>query len=170
MLRKLIFSALQLILFTTESLKGRGKFGPKIIECGWPHSVSRAKFLVVGTVEVHQNEIFCKVLGGRHKLKDAPQRRFFQAIESGQGLTEDPYYLNARLVLGSEEEFQSWLRDKVALAESFKAAPLQFIPIAVRDLRGDYIVEDGAHRLSLQSLLGYETHTLGISLWDFKRK
>lgn len=167
MLRKFAFSAVQALWFFMEVLRGNGSFGWKIVECDWPHSAIRARFLILGVLEIPEAKIYCRVWGKTYNLLEAPQRNFYKCLDEGGDVASDPYYLQTKAML-DEISFQSWLDDRLSLRKSYQAEPFEFIPVAVRTAIDSYIVEDGGHRLALQSLRGARTHHLGVSVWNFQ--
>jgi hypothetical protein len=167
MLRKFAFSVAQGCAFYLEVLRGRGRVGWKIVECDWPHSPTRARFLILGVLEIPEDKIFCKVWGKTYKLSKAPQRNFYQCLDKGEDIKSDPYYLESKAKL-DDQSFQLWLNDRLALRRSYQADPFTFTPVVVRTSVDTYIVEDGGHRLALQSLRGKRTHLVGVSVWNFE--
>ena len=118
---------------------------------------------------VDEEQILVENWGKIYKLGACPQKEFFRKLDCGEDLQADPYYTESKERL-DEAAFNAWLSVKLELWENFNQDPRDFTPIAIRCSIGQFIVQDGAHRLSLRSLRGYNSHTLGIGLWDCIQK
>jgi hypothetical protein len=153
-------------LFFSIFLKARGKFRIRIIECGWPDSRWKSRFLIIGTVNLDENQILTKVDNKLFKLDESPQRQLFKLLDQGKNLNESYYYKVAKRVL-NDEDFDFWLRTKTHLWEGFNVDEEAFTPVGILTLNRCLIVEDGAHRLALRSLRGLRSHRVAISIWSF---
>lgn len=158
----------QLWYYTLEFSRGRATFRPEIVQGDWSHSKRRAKFLVLGTSRVKDENIDVRLWDTPHKLSNCPQKEFFRKLDRGIDIESDPYYLLARERL-DQEAFDAWLGDRLALWKNYRNEPWEAQAIAVRVSKTGYLVEDGAHRLSLRSLDGFSTHALRLRLWSFKK-
>lgn len=168
-IRKVIFSLVQVAFFTFEILKGNCRFRPRVVVGDWSHSEWRAKYLILGTMIVDEEQIFVENWGKIYKLGACPQKEFFRKLDCGEDIQADPYYTESmeRLDVAA---FEAWLLVKLELWESFNQDPRDFTPIAIRHSIGHFVVQDGAHRLSLRSLRGHNSHMLGVGLWDYNQK
>lgn len=166
-LKEIGFSIVQLWYFSIELSRGSATFHPEVVEGDWPHSKRRAKFLVLGTIQVKDEDVYTQLWETTYKLSSSPQKEFFRKLDSGLDIETDPYYLSARERL-DEDTFDQWLRDRLSLWENYRKDPWEAQAIAVRVSKTGYMVEDGAHRLSLRSLDGFSSHVLRLRLWSFK--
>jgi len=167
--RRIGFSLVQVTLFAFEILRGKCRFRPRIVVGDWPHSDQRTKYLILGTMIVDEEQILVENWGKLYKLGACPQKEFFRKLDCGEDVQADPYCTETRERL-DEAQFNAWLSLKLELWENFNQEPRYFTPIAVRHSMRRFVVQDGAHRLSLRSLRGYTSHTLGIGLWDSNQK
>lgn len=163
------FSLVQAAFFAFEILRGRCRFRPRIVLGGWPDSEQRTKYLILGTMLVDEEQILVENWGKIYKLEACPQKEFFRKLDCGEDVQADPYYNETKEQL-DHTAFEAWLRGKMELWESFSQEPRDFTPIAIRHSIRRFVVQDGAHRLSLRSLRGYKAHTLGIGLWECNQK
>ena len=168
-IRKVIFSLAQVAFFTIEIVKGNCRFGPRVVLGDWSHSEWRTKYFILGTMVVDEEQILVENWGKIYKLAVCPQKEFFRKLDCGEDVQADPYYTESMKRL-NVVAFEAWLRVKLELWENFNQDPRDFTPIAVRHSMRRFVVQDGAHRLSLRSLRGYNSHTLGIGLWDSNQK
>jgi hypothetical protein len=168
-LKKFFFSLFQLMFFTAGVLKGECRFGPTVVVGDWPHSEWRSRFLILGTTIVAEERIFVENWGKIYRLGACPQKEFFRKLDAGEDIHADPYYLESKKRLDADA-FQAWLCLKLELWQNFKQDPGDFTPIAVRRSMRQFLVQDGAHRLSLRSLRGNESHILGIKLLEYRKK
>jgi len=168
-LRKFLFSLVQAIFFTVGVFIGRCRFGPTVVVGDWPHSEWRATYFILGTTMVAEERIFVENWGKLYRLSACPQKEFFRKLDSGEDIHSDPYYLETKERL-DVATFEAWLRFKLELWQNFKENPREFTPIAVRRSMRQFLVQDGAHRLSLRSLRGNDSHILGIALWESKSR
>lgn len=159
----------QAMFFIVGLLKGKCRFRPMVVEGDWPNSEWRARYFVLGTTMVAEERILVENWGKIYRLGTCPQKEFFRKLDSGDDIRTDPYYLESKARL-DDVTFEAWLRLKLELWQDFNEDPRRFIPIAVRRSMREFMVQDGAHRLSLRSLRGYDPHILGIGLWEYKRK
>lgn len=165
-IRRLLFSAFQALTFLLSAVRGNARFGLRLVECDWPHSRRRRKFLIVGTINVDKKKIRVKIGDELYTLTECPQRAFFTDLDNGLPVVETSYFkLASKLYL--DVDLDQWFRDKSRLWQEFSPETLDFTPVAVRTPRNLYIVEDGAHRLALSDLRGIEAYQVGISLWYF---
>jgi hypothetical protein len=167
--RKAVFSLVQVAFFALGIPKGNCRFRPRVVVGDWSHSKRRAKYLIVGTVIVDEDQVFVENWGEIYKLGASPQKEFFRKLEYGEDIHGDPYYIKTKQQLDAVA-FKAWLHLKLELWENFKPDHRDFTPVAVRQSDRRFLVQDGAHRLSLRSLRGYNSHTLGIGLWDYDQK
>jgi hypothetical protein len=146
-------------------LKADGKLDVRIIECGWPDSRWKSRFLVIGSLQLHESQIFTKVENKLFSLQDSPQRQFFQYLDQGDDSRNLYYYKVARQTL-NDEDFAFWLRTKTQLWEEFDVEAGEFTPVGILKFNQNLVVEDGAHRLALRSVRGFQNHRLAISVWS----
>lgn len=146
-------------------LKADGKLDVRIIECGWPDSRWKSRFLVIGSLQLHESKIFTKVENKLFSLHDSPQRQFFQNLDQREDFSNLYYYKVANHIL-NDEDFAFWLRTKTHLWEEFNVESEEFTPVGVLEINQNLIVEDGAHRLALRSLRGFQNHRVTISVWS----
>ena len=165
--KKLIFSLFQLWIFLKLVLQGKGRFGPKVLECGWPGSKWQSKFLIVGSVVIPDSHIYLRVEDRDYLLEESPQRVFFQKLRQGIGVSNDYYFCVAQRLL-DEKDLSYWFETKVELASTFSSKTSPFTPIGVCLAKNYFVIEDGAHRLALSSLMGQTAHRLSVSLWNFE--
>jgi hypothetical protein len=157
---------MQIALFFSMFLKADGKLDVRIIECGWPDSRWTSRFLIIGSLQLHECQIFTKVEDKLFSLHDSPQKQFFQNLDQGDDFSNVYYYKVARQIL-NDEEFAFWLRTKTLLWKEFNADSEEFTPVGILKFNRHLIVEDGAHRLALRSLSGFQNHRVAISVWSF---
>jgi hypothetical protein len=163
-IKKVLFSAYQVGMFFLDYVNGEAKFRPRIVKFGWPGTPWQGKFLVIGSMQVEETMLFTQVGDLLCNLSECPQRVFFQRLSEGQDLESD-FYFSANKRALEESEFSLWLETRRELLEKFDALDSGFSPVVVRSSRKKFIVEDGAHRLSLKSLRGIRTHRVEISVW-----
>lgn len=168
-IKKFLYSVVQVIIFVIGVLKGKCRFRPMVVEGDWPNSEWRTRYFIVGTTIVAEERILVENWGKIYRLETCPQKEFFRKLDSGEDIRTDSYYLESKARL-DDVTFEAWLRSKLELWQDFNESPRKFIPIAVRRSIREFMVQDGAHRLSLRSLRGNHFHTLGIRLWEYKRK
>ncbi len=164
MIRKLLFSAYQVGMFFYEYLRGGAEFRPRMVQFGWPETPWQGKFLVIGSLQVAETMLLTKVGESVYSIGQCPQKAFFQKLSQGQGIENDFYYKFNKQSL-RESEFDLWLRTREQLLKEFNPLDREFLPVVVRISRMKFIVEDGAHRLSLRSLHGISSHRVEISIW-----
>jgi hypothetical protein len=164
MLRKVLFSCFQVLLFTYEIARGQAKLSPEIVEVDWSHSPRRRKFVIIGCLKLTEEQIRIKTGTTLSTISDCPQKKFFADLNAGIQLEDTDY---AKLVrsLNYGVDYDKWFEDKLLLWKTFDPEAREVLPIAVRRGRGDFIVEDGAHRLALLSLKGDKTFRVGVSIW-----
>jgi hypothetical protein len=167
--RKVLFSLSQIIFFTAGILEGKSRFGPRVVVGDWPHSKSPARYLILGTAIIAEDKIFVENWGKLYRLGACPQKEFFRKLNCGEDIRTDPYYIESKERLDSSE-FDAWLHLKLELWRNFNKDPRDFTAIAVRRSMRRFLVQDGAHRLSLSSLRGSDSHVLGIGLWDYQKR
>lgn len=146
-------------------LKADGKLDVRIMECGWPDSRWKSKFLVIGSLNLHESQIFTKVENKLFSLHGSPQRQLFQNLDHRDDFSNLYYYKVARRTL-NDEDFAFWLRTKTHLWEEFNVGSEEFTPVGILKFNQKLIVEDGAHRLALRSLRGLQNHRVAISIWS----
>ena len=156
---------IQVAFFARGIVKGTCRFGPRIVMGDWSHSEKRTKYFILGTMVVNEEEILVENWGKIYPLARCPQREFYRKLDCGEHIQADPYYAESMKRL-NVAEFEAWLRVKLELWENFKQDPKEFTPIAVRYSKTHFMVQDGAHRLSLRSLSGIDNHELGIGFWN----
>jgi hypothetical protein len=164
--KKTSHALLQIVLFFSMFLKADGKLDVRIVECGWPDSRWKSRFLVIGSLHLHESQIFTKVENKLFSLQDSPQRQFFQNLDQRGDFSNLYYYKVARQIL-NDENFAFWLRTKTRLWEEFNVDSGEFTPVGILKFNHHLIVEDGAHRLALRSLRGIQNHRVDISVWSF---
>jgi len=167
--KRIGFSLVQAAFFAFEILRGKGRFRPRIVVGDWPYSEQRTKYLILGTMLVDEEQILVENWGKIYKLGACPQKEFFRKLDCGEDVQADPYYNETKEQL-DYTAFEAWLRVKTELWESFNQEPGDFTPIAIRHSIRQFVVQDGAHRLSLRSLRGYNSHRLGIGLVVYNQK
>ena len=165
MFKKTSHAFLQIVLFFSMFLKADGKLDVRIIECGWPDSRWKSRFLVIGSLQLHESKIFTKVENKLFSLQDSPQRQLFQNLDQREDISNLYYYKVANHIL-NDEDFAFWLRTKTHLWEEFNVESEEFTPVGVLQINQNLIVEDGAHRLALRSLRGFQNHRVTISVWS----
>jgi hypothetical protein len=166
--KKVLFLLVQLFFFTLEALKGNCRLRPRVVVGDWPHSKSRVKYFILGTMTVSEDRILVENWGRIYELRACPQKEFFRKLDCGEHIQTDPYFDECAKRL-DDTDFTAWLNDRLELWESFNKESREFIPIAIRYSNRQFIVQDGAHRLSLRSLRGHDSHLLGISLWNSRQ-
>ena len=164
MIKKVIFSFIQANLFLYEPVRGKGQLDLRVVSCSWPGDDSVTRFLVLGTMTLPAESIFTKVSGALYPLNSSPQREFFSKLEEGADMRDNLYYSVGRSLL-NDQEFQVWLDRRSSLLWDFSPSDPEFLPVVVRRNSKQYVIEDGAHRLSLRSLRGFESHKVGIGIW-----
>ena len=168
-LKKLGFLVVQISWFLKEIFNitrgGHARFAPRIVECGWPGEKLQ-RFLLIGEIDVPEEEIFTRSCDGLFRINSCPQRELFRKLSEGESLLEDPYY-KWSLQNDDEVAFRSWLNAKHKLFNGFDVTDQSFRPIVVKSSKGVYLLQDGAHRLALQSLRGQTVFTVAISVWAF---
>ena len=152
-----------MVAWALQSQKKKGRFALRIVECGWPGKWS-SKFLTIGELSLKETEIFTKVEGRLHSLNDCPQKDFFRTLDQASELRSDPYFQLAETTL-STDDFDFWLESRQNLWKNFQAGDPAFFPIVTMTSKGVFVVEDGAHRLALESLRGKEVFRVRLSLW-----
>lgn len=164
MTRKFLFGLFQISGFLGELLKGRARIRPRRVVCDWPHNEHRRQFLVLGDVRLREDEIFIKIGRDTLPLSQCPQVRFFEQLDEGLEPSETSYF---KLVasLDYQVNISEWFQDKKILWSTFSPDSENFSPVAVKTNRKTFIVEDGAHRLALRQLRGYNVHDVAISFW-----
>lgn len=165
MFKKTSHALLQIALFFSMFLKADGKLDVRIIECGWPDSRWKSRFLVIGSLQLHESQIFTKVENKLFSLHDSPQRQFFQNLDQRENFSNLYYYKVARQSL-NDEDFAFWLQTKTQLWEEFDVESEEFTPVGILKFDQKLIVEDGAHRLALRSVRGFQNHRVTISVWS----
>lgn len=165
-IKKILFSAFQVSTFFVGAARGNAQLGARFVECDWPHSKSRRKFLIIGTLNVDEKKIRIKIGNELYPIRKSPQRQFFKDLDAGVPFGATQYFELVTSLYG-DIDFDQWFGDKVRLWEEFIPETLDFTPVSVRTVRGLYIVEDGAHRLALSSLRGVERFDMGVSIWHF---
>jgi hypothetical protein len=168
-IRKVIFSLVQVAFFTIGILKGNCRFRPRVVMGDWSHSEWRAKYFIIGTMIIDEEQIFVENWGKKYNLGECPQKDFFRKLDCGEVVQADPYYIESKERL-DDAAFKTWFRDRLELWENFNQESRDFTPIAIRHSNRHFVIQDGAHRLSLRSLRGYNSHTLGIGLWEYNQK
>lgn len=167
--RRIGFSLVQIAFFAFEFLRKKCRFRPRIVVGDWSYSEQRTKYLIIGTMLVDEEQILVENWGKLYKLGACPQKEFYRKLDCGEDVQADPYYIETKERL-DHTAFEAWLRVKTELWENFNQEPRDFTPIAIRHSIRHFIVQDGAHRLSLRSLRGYNFHVLGIGLWVLNQK
>jgi hypothetical protein len=166
-IKRLLLSLYQFGFFVFEVMRGNCRFSPRLVIGDWPHSKSRAKYLILGTItNVGEDHILTEAWGRIYPLKSCPQREFFRKLKDCEQLDTDYYYMTTKENLDSIT-FEGWLADRTQLWEQFREDSKDFTPIAIRQFNNKFIIQDGAHRISICSLLGQESFELGIGLWKF---
>lgn len=166
LVKKVVFAIFQACTFLSEYHKRNGRFDIRIVETGWPNSKWRNRFLIVGHLSIIESEICTKVEGELYPLDKCPQRDYFEKLDRGWSLENDPYYLLAKSSL-DVADFEFWLDTRRILWLNSLADEADFTPIATMNAGGKFVVEDGAHRLALRSLRGHISHRVALSLWSF---
>jgi len=166
-IKKLLLSLYQLGFFALEALKGRARFNPRIVVGDWPHSKSRARYLILGTIDVTEDQILTEVWGRTYPFENCPQKEFFRKLKDGEEIELDPYFLENKAKIESQE-FDGWLQDRLQLWRQFRIQSRSFTPIAIRHRCGKFIIQDGAHRMSIASINSLGSFDLGIVFWKFK--
>lgn len=165
MFKKTFHALLQIALFFSMFLKADGKIDVRVIECGWPNSRWKSRFVMIGSLHIDERHIFTKVENKLFSLQDSPQRQFFQRLDQREDLSDVHYYKVAKQIL-NDEDFAFWIRTKTSLWEKFNVEAAEFTPVGILNFNHQLIVEDGAHRLALRSLRGYKSHRVAISVWS----
>ncbi len=168
-IRRIVNSVVQATYFTFEILRGKCRFRPRIVVGDWPHSDQRTKYLIFGTMIVDEEQILVENWGKLYKLGACPQKEFFRKLDCGDDVQADPYYNETKERL-DDVQFNEWFRNRLELWKNFKQEPTDFIPIGIRYSTNYFVIQDGAHRLSIRSLRGYTFHTLGVKLWSFDQR
>ena len=167
--KKLVHACYQSALFLSLIGRADAVLGVKVVECGWPDSRWRSRFLVIGCVELHESKIYTKVEDKLFLLNQSPQRAFFESLDS-EKLISDNYYFKVAEKSLNDEDFRFWLRTKTELWESFDVDEKDFLPVGILRHKGDFIVEDGAHRLALRSIKGLRFTRVAVSIWSFSSR
>jgi hypothetical protein len=168
-IRRIVNSVVQVTFFTFGILKGNCHFRPRVVVGGWSHSEWRSKYFIIGTMIIDEEQILVENWGDIYKLGACPQKEFFRKLDCGEVVQADPYYTESKERL-DDATFNSWFRDRLELWENFNQEPKDFIPIAIRHSNSHFVIQDGAHRLSLRSLRGYNSHTVGIGIWEYNQR
>jgi len=163
-IRKVIFSGFQLLSFVFEILRGRGSLSPQIMKVDWSDSHHRRRFVIIGTLELLDDQILIKTGNHITGIADSPQRNFFCDLSSGMSPENTDYFKLVR-ALEYQVDYGKWFSDKVLLWRTFDPNSREVLPIVVRRKDGKFEVEDGAHRLALLSLRGAKKYRVGVSVW-----
>jgi len=167
MIKRLIFSFLQAAAFLRKFFQGNGTFSIQVIVGDWPHSKCRRRFLVIGYVNLIESEIIVQIGEKYYQLSQSPQIEFFRNLDEGIKIDETSYYALLQPLFDDARDLEHSLLDKYRLWEKFEPNCQASTPVVTQSARKCFIVEDGAHRLALQSLRGITSHRVAISIWYF---
>jgi hypothetical protein len=130
----------------------------------WLGDPRRRRFLVATIAEIDIHEIWVVLNGQKFPLDCSPQRRFFDQLDSGVDVLQTEY---AQLIsrVYAPEEYRRILSRQLGLYRQFTEPCSRNLPIVSISTGGRFVVEDGAHRLSLMASRGQKKFRVGVSYW-----
>jgi hypothetical protein len=155
---------MQIFQGTLLVLAGKATWHWRQIHGDWPGDPRRRTFLVAIAANLEANEIWVVFDGQKFLLDRSPQKRFFDQLHSGVNVVQTEYAKSIAEVYPPEEH-RRILSRQLDLYRQFSKPSLGNLPVISILGGGRYIVEDGAHRLSLMASRGQKEFVVGVSYW-----